>query len=165
MEKQSACGSLKRGKRRSPGRLSHLFHGTVTTASEIRYLPGRLRFGGCKHSAPFPSAVAIWRPSAFKSAEMQIDPKTPQIHALAVTMFRMNPLHLVERVEAWFAIGATSDGKKEFVGLADGVHESALSWRRGISGAVLLHSFSGSRLLTGSRLLNWRACHAVMVTR
>jgi hypothetical protein len=23
--------------------------------SEIRYLPGRLRFGGCKHSAPFPA--------------------------------------------------------------------------------------------------------------
>jgi DNA N-6-adenine-methyltransferase (Dam)/Resolvase, N terminal domain len=39
------------------------WHGIVTAASEIRYLPGRLRFGGCKHSAPFPSAVAIWRPS------------------------------------------------------------------------------------------------------
>jgi DNA N-6-adenine-methyltransferase Dam len=32
------------------------WHGIVIAASEIRYLPGRLRFGGCKHSAPFPSA-------------------------------------------------------------------------------------------------------------
>jgi hypothetical protein len=35
------------------------WHGIVTAASEIRYLPGRWRFGGCKHSAPFPSAVAF----------------------------------------------------------------------------------------------------------
>jgi DNA N-6-adenine-methyltransferase Dam len=37
------------------------WHGIVTAASEIRYLPGRLRSAGSKHSAPFPSAVAIWR--------------------------------------------------------------------------------------------------------
>jgi phage N-6-adenine-methyltransferase len=29
---------------------------------EIRYLRGRLRFGGSKNSAPFPSALVIFRP-------------------------------------------------------------------------------------------------------
>jgi hypothetical protein len=27
------------------------------------FLPGRLRFGGTKHSAPFPSAVVIMQPA------------------------------------------------------------------------------------------------------
>lgn len=33
----------------------------VTEAAEIRYLKGRLRFGGCKSSAPFHSAIAVFR--------------------------------------------------------------------------------------------------------
>ena len=28
---------------------------------EIRFLRGQLKFGGCKNSAPFPSAVVIFR--------------------------------------------------------------------------------------------------------
>jgi len=28
---------------------------------EIRFLRGRLKFGGCKNSAPFPSAIVIFR--------------------------------------------------------------------------------------------------------
>jgi phage N-6-adenine-methyltransferase len=39
------------------------WHSTVMAASEIRYLPGRLHFGGCANSAPFPSAVVVWRSS------------------------------------------------------------------------------------------------------
>ena len=31
---------------------------------EVRYLKGRLKFGGCENSAPFPSAVVIFRPIA-----------------------------------------------------------------------------------------------------
>lgn len=31
-------------------------------ATEIRYIKGRLKFGGQKNSAPFPSAVVIFRP-------------------------------------------------------------------------------------------------------
>jgi site-specific DNA-methyltransferase (adenine-specific) len=31
-------------------------------AAEIRFLKGRLRFGNAEHSAPFPSAVVIYRP-------------------------------------------------------------------------------------------------------
>lgn len=30
---------------------------------EIRFLPGRLKFGGCKDAAPFPSMVVIFRPA------------------------------------------------------------------------------------------------------
>jgi len=39
------------------------WHGIVAKASEIPYLPGRLHFGGGKalQTAPFPSAVVIWR--------------------------------------------------------------------------------------------------------
>lgn len=38
------------------------WHNYVTLASEIRYLPRRLKFGGAANSAPFPSAVVIFRP-------------------------------------------------------------------------------------------------------
>lgn len=30
-------------------------------ASEIRFIKGRLKFGGSKNSAPFPSAVVVWK--------------------------------------------------------------------------------------------------------
>lgn len=29
---------------------------------EIRFLPGRLKFGGCKDAAPFPSMLVVFRP-------------------------------------------------------------------------------------------------------
>lgn len=31
---------------------------------EIRFIPGRLKFGGCKDAAPFPSMVVVFRPEA-----------------------------------------------------------------------------------------------------
>ena len=38
------------------------FHEIVLRdASEVRFLRGRLRFGGCRHNAPFPSMVVIFR--------------------------------------------------------------------------------------------------------
>lgn len=37
------------------------FHDYVMPAAEIRFLRGRLKFGGAKNSAPFPSMVCIWR--------------------------------------------------------------------------------------------------------
>lgn len=40
------------------------FHDWVyQKASEIRFVKGRLKFGGSKNSAPFPSLVAIFRPA------------------------------------------------------------------------------------------------------
>lgn len=37
------------------------WHEFVMTATEIRFIKGRLKFGGAKNSAPFPSCVVIWR--------------------------------------------------------------------------------------------------------
>jgi phage N-6-adenine-methyltransferase len=39
------------------------WHRYVLPFAEIRYLPGRQRFVGAKSSAPFPSAVVIFRPT------------------------------------------------------------------------------------------------------
>ncbi len=36
------------------------FHDYIYGKAEIRFLKGRLRFGGSKNSAPFPSMVVIW---------------------------------------------------------------------------------------------------------
>jgi len=38
------------------------WHAHVMTANEIRFCRGRLKFGGAKNSAPFPSCIAIWNP-------------------------------------------------------------------------------------------------------
>ena len=37
------------------------FHEYIYNKAEIRFIKGRLRFGGCKNSAPFPSMIVIWR--------------------------------------------------------------------------------------------------------
>ena len=37
------------------------WHDWVMLASEIRFIRGRLKFGGATNSAPFPSAIAVWR--------------------------------------------------------------------------------------------------------
>jgi phage N-6-adenine-methyltransferase len=39
------------------------WHQWVMQASEVRFLKGRLRFGNARHSAPFPSCLAIFRPT------------------------------------------------------------------------------------------------------
>jgi len=38
------------------------FHEIVLPRAEVRFLRGRLKFGGAKHSAPFPSMLAIFHP-------------------------------------------------------------------------------------------------------
>jgi hypothetical protein len=38
------------------------FHNYIYDKAEIRFLKGRLKFGGSKNSAPFPSMVVIFRP-------------------------------------------------------------------------------------------------------
>lgn len=37
------------------------FHDDILGWAEIRFLRGRLKFGGCKNSAPFPSMLAIFK--------------------------------------------------------------------------------------------------------
>lgn len=48
---------------------THYWHDYVTKASEIRFLKGRLRFGGSPNSAPFPSAVVVFRPTVLSDSE------------------------------------------------------------------------------------------------
>lgn len=38
------------------------WHRFVMAANEIRFIKGRLKFGGAKNSAPFPSCVVVFRP-------------------------------------------------------------------------------------------------------
>lgn len=39
------------------------FHEYIYGKAEIRFIRGRLKFGGSKNSAPFPSMIVIFRPS------------------------------------------------------------------------------------------------------
>jgi phage N-6-adenine-methyltransferase len=34
----------------------------IPYAAEIRFIKGRIKFSGCPHNAPFPSAVVVFRP-------------------------------------------------------------------------------------------------------
>ena len=37
------------------------FHDYIYGKAEIRFIKGRLKFGGCKNSAPFPSMIVVFR--------------------------------------------------------------------------------------------------------
>ena len=37
------------------------FHDYIYNKAEIRFVKGRLKFGGSKNSAPFPSMIVVWR--------------------------------------------------------------------------------------------------------
>ena len=43
---------------------------------EVRFIKGRLKFGGAKNSAPFPSAVVVFRPPAFALKTMSSTTQT-----------------------------------------------------------------------------------------
>lgn len=45
------------------------FHDYIYGKAEIRFVKGRLKFGGSKNSAPFPSMVVVFRPLASKICE------------------------------------------------------------------------------------------------
>lgn len=40
------------------------WHGWALLAEEVRFIKGRLRFGGSKNSAPFPSVILVFRSTA-----------------------------------------------------------------------------------------------------
>ena len=42
------------------------FHDYIYGKSEIRFIRGRLKFGGCANSAPFPSMLVIWGKEAIQ---------------------------------------------------------------------------------------------------
>jgi site-specific DNA-methyltransferase (adenine-specific) len=48
-----------------PARTDATWWHRYATKGEIRFLRGRLRFVGGKHSAPFPSAVVVFRPLGY----------------------------------------------------------------------------------------------------
>ena len=41
--------------------------------AEVRFVKGRLKFGGSKNSAPFPSMVVIFRPKAMEMERLEAD--------------------------------------------------------------------------------------------
>lgn len=50
------------------------WHEYVMKAAEIRFIRGRLKFGGATINAPFPSAVVIFRPGTNGAAPEQSQP-------------------------------------------------------------------------------------------
>lgn len=50
------------------------FHEYIYQKAEIRFVKGRLKFGGCPNSAPFPSMVCVFR-GAFKPLEYSNEEK------------------------------------------------------------------------------------------
>lgn len=49
-----------------PARTDTAWWHDYAVKGEIRFIRGRLKFGGLKNSAPFPSAVVVFRPAAEK---------------------------------------------------------------------------------------------------
>ena len=45
------------------------FHKYIYNKAKVRFIKGRLKFGGSKNSAPFPSMVVIFRPKAAMEME------------------------------------------------------------------------------------------------
>ena len=49
------------------------FHDYVLGKAEIRFIRGRLKFGGSKNSAPFPSMVLVYRPVSMVMGRKTLD--------------------------------------------------------------------------------------------
>jgi phage N-6-adenine-methyltransferase len=47
------------------------WHLYVAKAYEIRFIKGRLRFGNAENSAPFDSAIVIWKPGTHRRARVR----------------------------------------------------------------------------------------------
>lgn len=55
------------------------WHTYVSNVAETRFIKGRLKFGGAKNVAPFPSVVVIWRPDVVPTKGIVYDSKGRQI--------------------------------------------------------------------------------------
>lgn len=53
-----------------PARTDTQWWNNYCTNGEITFLKGRLKFGGCKNSAPFPSAIVVFRPTVADAMEV-----------------------------------------------------------------------------------------------
>lgn len=58
-----------------PARTDSRWWHSFAMKGEIRFLQGRLRFEGGQHSAPFPSAIVVFRPVPVRFAGMQGKPE------------------------------------------------------------------------------------------
>lgn len=69
------------------------WHDHIMKASEIRYIRGRLKFGDAKNSAPFPSAIAIFRKEGDSPHTSPIPPslEPPQLIGEAKLFKPLNP--------------------------------------------------------------------------
>lgn len=47
------------------------FHRYVTKATEVRFIEGRLKFGGASNSAPFPSMIVIFKSASAPAPQSQ----------------------------------------------------------------------------------------------
>jgi phage N-6-adenine-methyltransferase len=47
------------------------WHRVIAHAAEIRFLKGRLKFGGAANSAPFPSAVVVFQPGKHQKPQVR----------------------------------------------------------------------------------------------
>jgi phage N-6-adenine-methyltransferase len=71
-----------------PARTDTIWWHTFVMRGEIRFVRGRLRFGDARASAPFPSAIVIFRPSQFNPPDrtMEKGPMAqPTRHAKTIT--------------------------------------------------------------------------------
>lgn len=50
------------------------FHDYILGKAEIRFIKGRLKFGGCKNSAPFPSMIVIFKSQPLKPMTKELPP-------------------------------------------------------------------------------------------
>jgi phage N-6-adenine-methyltransferase len=48
------------------------WHSWVMKADEVRFIRGRLKFSGCRNSAPFASAIVVFRPLASSPASSDV---------------------------------------------------------------------------------------------
>lgn len=51
-----------------PARTDTIWWHAYAARGEVRFIKGRLHFGGAKHGAPFPSAIVIFRPPSSQPA-------------------------------------------------------------------------------------------------
>lgn len=58
-----------------PARTDTVWWHRYAMKGEIRLLKGRLRFSGSKNSAPFPSAIVVFRPPTFQLVAVQLERK------------------------------------------------------------------------------------------
>lgn len=80
---QKACDAAQKGALvvcLVPARTDTNWWHEYAMRGEIRFLRGRLKFGGCRNPAPFPSAVVIFRPTVATGHVMSRSFRSLEVH-------------------------------------------------------------------------------------